>query len=226
MTPTHPNKAQPPEAWRILLVAVWLAVVVAVFGFGPPSHPDTPVWIWKMITGQWEGLEGWMVSIFNQLGIWPMVMASVLWAEQRSQRVPYWPFGLLSMATGMYSLTLYLVVRDPAAPLQSTRVARWLDSPLWVVPLLCAAVGLMGYGLATGDPYAYAERFKTEQLVCAMSVDWLVFWLASGPLMWQDAKRRGWSHTNATLPLALLLPLVGPLIYLLLRPRLAPNAEA
>ena len=208
--------------WRVALGVGWVALLIAVFGFGPPADPNTADEVVAMLTGRWQGLEPLQVAIFNQLGIWPTLMACLLWAEQPEQRVPYWPFGLLSLATGMYSLIPYLALRDPEAPLRPTRIARWLDSRVLAVALAVGALGLFVYGAAWGDPAAYVELFKAQQLVFAMSVDWILFWLASGALVWQDARRRGATPRFAALAWA--LPRLGALLYLALRPSLPENA--
>ncbi|MEM6296556.1 MAG: hypothetical protein AAGA54_35145 [Myxococcota bacterium] len=199
-----------------LILLGWVAALAVVFGFGPPPTDTTSDEVVRMLTGRVEGIEPLVVMLFSMLGVWPVAMGMLLWPEQGSSRVPYWPFGLLSMGLGMYGLGPYFAARDPKGALSMGRFGGWTQSRGLAWGLFVLSVALLGYGVALGNGAAFADRFATEQFIFAMTVDWGLFAVAAAVVVRQDAIRRD----AAGLAWMGAVPLFGVLVYLARRPRL------
>lgn len=208
---------------RVLAGLLWLGLVVEAFGFAPAATPGTGAMVWKMLSLQTQGIEPWVFAIFNSLGIVPMVYACLLLPEPKQSKVPAWPFVGLSFFLGAFGLFPYLMLRHSPTPEESENAARALslwqrlsESKLLAGFLLASSLALMGYGLLRGNVQAFAQAWKTNQLVHIMSLDFAVLALVCPWLIRQDWKRRGGFH--AGLWLLTWTPVVGGTIYLLLRP--------
>lgn len=184
-------------------------------------------------------------GLFNVMGVWPAVYASLLIPSARIVQTddkrfapPATPFVAASVAFGAFALLPYLAitkfreaadgaVADEAAWEGRTGgfVAKILESKIQAA-LLVGAVAACAYQASSGG-LAGVEEFKamfaTSKLVNVTSCDCATlslcapFWAAS------DARRRG---VDANWPFLLsLLPIMGPAVYLLLRPQLETTAE-
>ena len=198
------------------ILLVWGAVLGAVFGFGPPPNDTTGEEVVGMLTGRIEGIEPLVVMLFSMLGVWPIAMGMLLWPEQCTSCVPYWPFGLLSMGLGMYGLGPYFAARNPAGELALGRFGGWTQSRGLAWGLLAVSVGLLVFGVTKGDGGAFVDRFTAEQFIFAMTIDWGLFAFAAAAVVREDAHRRrapGMAWMG-------LVPLFGVLVYLARRPLL------
>ncbi|MDR7897875.1 DUF2834 domain-containing protein [Thermosynechococcus sp. JY1334] len=205
---------------RIFFAVLWLGLIVYSFGFAPPDQPQTLTLIQRLATGDWQGINPLIVSLFNLMGVWPLIYTALLVVDGQEQRFPAWPFAVFSFAVGAFALLPYFILRQPA-PIFSGELNRGIrlwESRLTAVVIGLLAVGFLGYGLVGGDWPDFWQQWQTSRFIHVMSLDFCLLSLLLPVLLVDDWQRRGlekspWRWWS-------LVPLLGALGYLLLRPPL------
>jgi hypothetical protein len=204
-----------------LLGLLWVGVVIYAVGFAPPDQPDTLTLITRLSTGQWTGLNPVMIALFNLMGLWPVVYAALALPDGRGQAIPAWPFVLGSFALGAFALLPYLALRAPnprfSGPtdrLLQILDARWLG---WLLAM--GTTLLLAYGTAAGNWPDFLYQWQTSRFIHVMSLDFCLLTLLVPTLLGDDMARRQIQQPARLWPL-ILLPLIGPALYLALRPPL------
>lgn len=135
-----------------------------------------------------------------------------------------------SFAAGVFAIFPYLIIWDlqedsAQSPPDSTELTSgWgkygmqaLESQVLPGVLLIATAGLLfnafSSGLASWD--AFFRLFDESKFVHVTSLDFCALSALAPLFLWNDAQKRG---AGWAVPLA-ALPMIGPLIYLILRPR-------
>jgi len=206
---------------------LWVGFIVYAFLLAPPNQPDTFQLIKNLSTGQWEGINPLVVSLFNIMGIWPMIYSCLLFIDGRAQKIPAWPFATFSFGVGAFTLLPYLALREPNTEFPGTKntFIKVLDSRLTGVALTIGTVILVTYGLGNGDWGNFVQQWQTSRFIHVMSLDFCLLCLLFPALLGDDMARRGLNNSQLFW-LTALIPLFGPLIYLCVRPPLADaNAE-
>jgi hypothetical protein len=211
---------------KFLFGAVWVGFVVYAFVFAPPDRPDTVALITHLSTGQWDGINPWIIALFNAMGVWPLVYFGVLFADGDGQRVRAWPFAIASLAVGAFALLPYLVLRNPHqnwSGVKSWGLKIW-DSR-WIGVLgLVGAIACLSFGLTQGNVPDFIRQWQTSRFIHVMSLDFCLLSLLFPTLVRDDMARRGMDSS----PLFWLtaVPLLGPCVYLIVRsPLVALNLE-
>lgn len=173
-------------------------------------------------------------QLFLLMGVWPLVYTALLIPSGKSDNgVPAWPFITASYAVGAFGLLPFMALwQPPKEPPQvpaskealegtGNLMQKAMESP--VVPVLClaGAVACLGQAaLAGGSQWAqYFKLLEESRFINVMSLDFLTltalapFWMAN------DAALRKWEQRDSLLPVLSVLPMLGPVIYLCLRPR-------
>lgn len=177
------------------------------------------------------------VAIFNMLGIVPFVYASLLLPGSRDQKPPAWPFIGASFFLGFFAVGPYLGLRayqpTPDAFPRKKWLAKAVENKIPAALSLASAVflvyyALMGGGAAGGDIPSrlagYTALFSSQTLPHVSSLDLLVLSLFVADPMREDMLRREWYSAGKLLAFA-GVPVVGPCLYLLLRPSLVDVIE-
>ncbi len=210
----------------IALGFLWLGFVTYALLLSPPSASNTLEVIRQLSTGQWADLNPVVVVLFNLMGLWPMVYASLALSDGIDQRLPAWPFVVGSFGLGAFALMPYLALRkstsDLSQPSVGGPVLKVITHRLWGVGVAIATVLLIVYGITQGVPgeawQEFLHQFSTSQFIHIMSLDFCMLTLLTPRLLWDDiARRRMHSRWRAVS----LLPLLGPALYLALRPAAA-----
>lgn len=204
---------------------LWSGFVAYAFLLAPPDQPDTFQLIKNLSTGQWEGINPLVVSLFNIMGVWPMIYSCLLFIDGRAQKIPVWPFATASLGVGAFALLPYLALREPTTefPGKKNVLLNLLDSRLTGIALTIGAVILVAYGLWNGNWENFVQQWQTSRFIHVMSLDFCLLCLLFPALLGDDMARRGLKNPQLFW-LTALIPLFGPLIYLCLRPPL-PNVE-
>ena len=92
---------------------IWILFSVYAFIFAPPDRPDTWPLIQKLIAGDWQSTNAYIVSLFNLMGVFPCIYACILASDGRGQKVPAWLFAALSFFVGAFALLPYFALREP-----------------------------------------------------------------------------------------------------------------
>lgn len=192
----------------------WIGLIAwAVLG-APPSDGEDMARVLAWFSFADDPLP---TALFNLMGVWPLVYGAVLLRDP-PQRVPAWPFFVLSFAIGAFALLPYLAFRRWGAPARSNPgwVRRALTGRGLALVLALAAAGLTWWGLAFGSLDAFAEHWQSSPLTTAMTVDFAVLTLGFWPVLVDDVRRHGGPAWAAAVG---AVPIVGPPLWLLARDR-------
>ncbi|MBD1911125.1 MULTISPECIES: DUF2834 domain-containing protein [unclassified Leptolyngbya] len=204
---------------------VWVGLIVYAFFLAPPDNPsETFSLIKRLSTGQWDGINPLIVSLFNVMGIWPMIYAAVMLFDGRGQTVKAYPFTIGSFGVGAFTILPYLALRKPGQPFtgQKSLILKLLDSRWTAGAIALGTIPLVLYGLTLGDWSDFAHQWQTRRFIHVMSLDFCLLWLLFPALMQDDMRRRSVKHPTAFTALA-FIPLLGALAYWVVRPHQAES---
>jgi hypothetical protein len=203
----------------IFFTALWLSFVIYAFILAPPQQSETFDLIRRLSTGDWNGINPAIIAIFNALGIWPMVYACVVLMDGQGQKLPAWPFVVVSFGVGAFAMLPYLALRkvNPTFSGHKTLLLKLVDSR-WLGALLCVgSIAVLGFGLLNGNWSDFWQQWRTSRFIHVMTLDFILLWLLFPTLLQDDMARRNWQQPWVY-AVVLALPLVGASAYLALRP--------
>lgn len=205
---------------------LWVGLVSYAFLLAPPNQPDTFELIKNLSTGQWTGINPFIIALFNIMGVWPLIYGCLLFIDGRGQKIPAWPFATFSFGVGAFALLPYLALREPNTQFsgQKNLFLKIVDSRWLGLILTIGSVILVAYGLLGADWADYIQQFQTSRFIHVMSLDFCLLCLIFPALLGDDMARRGINNPELFWTVA-LIPLFGPLAYLCLRPPL-PESTA
>ncbi len=204
---------------------LWVGTVAYAFLLAPPNQPDTLELIKNLSTGKWEGINPLIIALFNIMGIWPMIYSCLLFIDGRQQKISAWLFAAASFGVGAFALLPYLALREPNQEFTGSKgiFLKLLDSRWIGVALTLGTLVLLGFGLIKGDWGDFIQQWQTRRFIHVMSLDFCLLCLLFPSLLGDDMARRGLKNSQLFWAVT-LIPLVGPLLYLCLRPAL-PDSE-
>ncbi len=204
---------------------LWLGLVGYAFFLAPPNQPDTFDLIQRLSTGQWQGINPLVIALFNLMGIWPMIYSALLYFDGRGQKVRAWPFAAASFGVGAFALLPYLALRQPNPSFAGSKNAllKFWDSRWTGGALAVGAVVLLVYGLSQGDWVDFAQQWRSDRFIHVMSLDFCLLCLLFPSLLKDDMARRGLDSPQLFWAVS-LLPLLGAVTYLALRPPIVAEA--
>lgn len=206
---------------------LWVSFLAYAFLFAPPQQPDTFDLITNLSTGNWDGINPLIIALFNIMGILPLAYACFVFIDGRGQKIPAWLFATVSFGVGAFALLPYLALRqpNPEFPGSKSIVLGILDSRWFGAVLTLGTLVLLGFGILNGDWANFIQQWQTSRFIHVMSLDFCLLCLLFPALVGDDMARRGLN--NPTLFWAVsLIPLIGSLVYLCLRPPLPDTEEA
>lgn len=197
---------------------IWILFSVYAFIFAPPDRPDTFTLIQKLIAGDWQTTNAYIVALFNLMGVFPLIYACILTSDGRGQKVPAWLFSAFSFFVGAFALLPYMGLREPNPTFTGKKgwVVKVLDSRLTGIGISAIAIYFLVYGFSSGDWADFVQQWQTSRFIHVMSLDFCMLSLLFPWLLGDDMQRRGMSNERFFTFIA-LVPLVGALIYLCLR---------
>ncbi|MGB5959623.1 MAG: DUF2834 domain-containing protein [Coleofasciculaceae cyanobacterium] len=204
---------------------LWLGLVIYAFVFAPPDQPDTIELIKNLSTGKWDGINPIIVSLFNIMGVLPLIYSALTFIDGRQQKIPAWLFSTASFGVGAFALLPYLALREPNQEFTGSKnlFLKILDSRLLGIALTIGAIFLLSYGLFNGNWADFIQQWKTSRFIHVMSLDFCLLCLLFPALLGDDMAKRG--IKNSSLFWVAMLPLIGPLLYLCIRPPLIVSDE-
>ncbi|KAK9840204.1 hypothetical protein WJX74_005416 [Apatococcus lobatus] len=234
--------ATSPESQSTLfsvgLGLLWAAFTSYAFIFSPNQTPLRDLYFIECLSFL-QGLDGpskvnaIFTGLFFTLGIFPAIYSALLIPSARSgNKIPAWPFVSLSFAFGVFPLIPFWALRTPAKDLvvppprnELGNGLRVLESKITAVSLAIGSAICLGYIISHLPPFAdskllvdYLRLFDESRVVHVSSLDALALVAFSPYWMYNDAERRQWSSRGQILPFLSFLPVLGPAIYLVLRP--------
>lgn len=205
---------------------LWLGFVTYAFVLAPPNQPDTFELIKNLSTGKWEGINPLVVSLFNIMGVFPIIYSCLLFIDGRGQKIPAAPFASLSFGVGAFALLPYLALRKPNPKFIGKKniFLKVLDSRLTGIGLSIGAIAIVGYGL-NGDWINFVQQWQTDRFIHVMSLDFCLLCLLFPALLGDDMARRGIKN-SAIFWITALIPLFGSLAYLCVRKPLLESLDS
>jgi hypothetical protein len=203
---------------------LWVSFAVYAFFLAPPNQPDTFELIKNLSTGKWDGINPLVIALFNIMGIWPMIYSGLIFSDGREQKIPAWPFAVGSFGVGAFALLPYLALREANPKFTGSKdiVLKILDSRWLGVALTIGTLVLLSFGLLKGDWGDFIQQWQNSRFIHVMSLDFCLLCLLFPALLGDDMARRGLKNSSVFWAVA-LVPLVGSLLYLCLRPQLLLN---
>jgi len=211
---------------KLALWLLWVALVIYAFGFAPPDRPDTFELIKRLSTAQVEGINPLIVALFNIMGVWPIIYASLLLFDGRMQKIRAYPFVLGSFAVGAFAILPYLALRQPNQSFtgQKSWLLKVLESRWVGGGVTIAAVALLAYGLTQGNWADFVQQWQTNRFIHVMSLDFCLLCLLFPLILKDDMVRRGWQNPSVFWVVS-LIPFLGAAIYWVVRPAIAPSEQ-
>jgi hypothetical protein len=209
---------------KIALWALWLGFVTYAFVLAPPDSPETWTTIQNLSTGKLEGINPLIIALFNIMGVLPLLYSCLLYIDGRVQKVPAWAFSVGSFAVGAFALIPYLALREPNGTFvgQKNWWLRIMDSRWTGGIVAIATLSLLVYGLTNGDWNDFVYQWQTSRFIHVMSLDFCLLCLLFPVLLKDDMTRRGLKDQRILWAVA-LVPLLGAIAYVTLRPPLQTN---
>lgn len=211
---------------RIAFWLLWTGFSAYAFLLAPPNQPDTFALIKDLSTGQWNGINPLVIALFNIMGVLPMLYACLVFIDGRGQKVPAWLFALASFGVGAFALLPYLALRKPNPTFvgEKNALLKLLDSRWTALVLSVGAIALLTYGLTAGDWSNFIQQWQSDRFIHVMSLDFCMLCLLFPALIGDDMARRGLQDKRIFWAVA-LVPLLGAIAYLVLRPPLEAAPE-
>lgn len=205
---------------------LWLGFTTYAFVFAPPDQPDTLELIQNLATGKWDGINPLIVSLFNIMGVLPLIYSCLIFIDGRQQKIPAWLFSAASFGVGAFALLPYLALREPNQEFTGFKnlFIKILDSRWLGISLTIGSLFLLSYGLFNGDWTDFIQQWQTSKFIHVMSLDFCLLCSLFPALLGDDMARRNLKNSSIFWLVA-LLPLLGPLLYLCLRPPLSETSE-
>jgi hypothetical protein len=234
------------------LLILWAGLLAYIFKLSPNQTPSLDNFVVLKLIGQ-KPDDPYVVNpvfeaVFNIMGVYPAIFGALLVPGGRSGKgplgaaLPAWPFVAAAFGLGAYAMIPYMALWVPPKPEEAPVLPpppeetngwnrlflRGAETP--ILPALLLAAGSYWLFRAGTSPASawleYLRQFDSSRLVHATTVDFALctalvpFWLAL------DAEGRRWPGAkNGLATLLSLVPVVGPCVYLLLRPKSGDKAE-
>lgn len=208
---------------KITLWLIWGGFIAYVLLLAPPLHlQETLTLLKNLLTVQWTKINPVILSLFSLIGIWIQIYSCVLFFDGRMQKLPFWPFAVASLGTGVIGLIPYLALREANQEFSGGKdgFLKVLDSRVTGIILMLFTLGLLGYGLVAGDWGDFISQFQGDHFINGMSLAFCLFCLLFPTVLGDDLARRGFLSNSQLFWLIALVPLLGPLAYLCWRPSL------
>lgn len=213
---------------KIILWSIWVGFIAYVLLLAPPLHlQETLTLLKNLLTVQWTKINPIILSLFSLIGVWIQVYSCVLFFDGRMQKIPFWPFALASLGSGVIGLIPYLALREANQEFSGNKDGwlKLLDSRSTGVILTVFTLGLLIFGFLAGDWGDFIDQFQSDRFINGMSLAFCLFCLLFPTVLGDDMARRGFLSNSQLFWLIALVPLLGPLAYLCWRPPLRDTAE-
>ncbi|GAB1544397.1 hypothetical protein NUACC21_70730 [Scytonema sp. NUACC21] len=210
---------------KLALWSLWAGFIAYILFLAPPLHLEETLTLLKNIVSlNWSEINAIVLSIFSLVGILLLIYCGVLFFDGRMQEIPFWPFALAGVGAGILGLLPYLALRDANQEFAGQKDAflQFLDSHIFGIILCLSTLGILAYGFFLGDWADFWLQFQSDRFINGMSLAVCLFCLLFPTVLGDDMARRRF-HNPQLFWVVSLVPLLGPLAYLCLRPPILEN---
>lgn len=203
---------------------LWLikaSFIVYLLFLAPPFSWDfTKSLIIRLLTLQWNTINPVIFSLFCLVGVWILIYSSLLFFDGRMQSIPFYPFAIASLGSGIVGLIPYLAMREQNTEFTGSKDAllQILDSRSTGIALTLFTLGLLAYALIAGNWGEFWQLFFSDRFINGMSLAFVLFCLVFPAALGDDMARRGYLRDSQLFWFVALTPLLGSLAYLCWRP--------
>jgi hypothetical protein len=216
--------------------AVWACLIVWGFLLAPGeagSASDNAM-IQTLITQPTprpEEMNQLWFAVWNSFVVVPAVIGALEAPVGRGQRLPAAPFLLGSAFLGYFSLGPYFLSRTVRTEPVDAEDLGFTSRNIFESKIFGGILSLIALSIPfSSDLFScdlsatfsgYVDLASTSRFVAVASADIAIMSVLAGVLVSEDAKRRGWEDKSIPLAAAsILLPVLGPCLYLVARPSL------
>ncbi len=206
---------------KISLSLLWITFVIYAFIFAPPNNPNTLDLIKNLSTGSFTGINPYVITLFNLMGILPMMYSAFLIIDSKGQKIPVWLFLIGSFFFGAFALIPYLILREnnPTFSTEKNWLIKLVDSRILGLILTIITLILIIFGISQGDWKDFILQWQNSRFINVMTIDFCLLSLLFPFLLKDDLTKRG-INNNKLFWIISFIPLFGTLIYLCFRPSL------
>jgi hypothetical protein len=218
------------ERKRLLPLGLGFALYVLwVYVLSPARYdPDTPAMVMGLTTFDLEHHDAWLIWIHNLYGLYSIPWAVLMLLDEREQSFPVWPLVVASiLVIGIWPLFAYYAVRQPHDHFTPprTRWVRFLESPIPALYTAVFSIGLTWLAFTRGNPAVLWQAVQGDLYIHGCTLDLVLIWAFFPLALRVDMRKRG-AESPALLWGLSALWLIGPVLWLLIRPRLPDAASA
>lgn len=219
------------------IMALWAALLVYAVLLSPNQTPYRDQIFVKLLVGLSNDdtfkVNQVFFSTFNVIGIYTFFLQCLLIPGGRSgNKIPAWPFVVVGYFLGSFALLPYFALWRPDPDLKlppkkdeldglSKLAMRGAETTILPLGALAASIYLV-YNAATADGatwVAFLGLFDESRLVHVSTIDLMILAALTPFWMSNDAQLRGWKDRDTLIPILSFLPVLGPALYLVLRPK-------
>lgn len=222
---------------RAVYLTLWIALAVYAFGLAPGGSSeaaarDTEL-IKQLILTPYNGHSNAIfVAIFNFLGIVPAVFAGLFLPGAKKQKLPTALFSVSMLALGYFAAGPYLAFRNINTDVTETTRGKgsglfesripWIASLVFASYLTYFAISQMSLHGVVEVWTEFLQLCSTSRLALISTIDLTILSLAVQEPIYEDMARRYKNGTQPPFPSwgYALLPVIGPVLYMLSRPAL------
>ncbi len=174
-----------PNNLRNLYLTLWALFTIYAFGLSPSDNATVSAnLIQSAVFTPYDGsINPLFIAIFNFLGVYPVIFASLLQPGAKNQPIPSSPFVFGSFALGFFGLGPYLGLRklNTSGNISEAGVGtRLFESKITPLTLLGFTLFLVYYGLTGNVPGSlnrfdgFIDMFKSIRLVNVSTIDFVI----------------------------------------------------
>ena len=219
------------------LFALWGALLTYALVLSPNQVPQFDAYLLrKFLNLEDDGVSINVVftSLFYIMGLWPLMYTALLIPAGKTRGLRVMPFVALSYGIGAFGLLPFMALWKPDDTITSlppegkdlegmgNLVTRGMENPYVAWGILGGALVCLGSAATAGSSqwHDYFTLFWMSRFVHVTSIDFLTLSVLAPFWMDNDAKLRNWQGRDSALFTVLqLVPVLGPAIYLVLRPK-------
>jgi len=221
------------------LFALWGGLLAYALLLSPNQVPQFDMYLLRKFLNLEEpdgvSINVVFTSLFYIMGLWPLMYTALLIPAAKNKTVPAMPFVALSYGIGAFGLLPFMALwrpdgtvtegslppRDEETEGLGNVITKGMENRFVAYGILAGAMFCVGSAAFAGSTQwkDYVTLFFMSRFVHVTSVDFMTLTLLAPFWMENDARLRRWSGVGTWKMAGLqCLPVLGPALYLCLRP--------
>lgn len=204
---------------NMIVWSVWILLLATIFFAPGPSDKDLSL-VLDATLFRMNSVDPILIAMFNLMGVWPLAYGSVMIPYGKGKRPTPYPFFIASFFTGAFALLPYMALlkNGGGTTLKLKPIEKALAGRTLSIILGLFGIALTAFGVIFGDPNEFLDLWSGSMFVSVMAADFLVLTLMFPIMVRLDSGMRGCDGKGIVM--LSYIPLIGPMIYLIVRPPL------